>query len=90
MYPPQIIRGLPWTLKSDVWSLGTVFYDVIHGYEQYLKFNRKRQEWKMNPPPTNPLLREILEKTLQDDPEKRCDWDELFRLANCLDWNGDM
>jgi hypothetical protein len=38
----------------------------------------------MNPPPTNPILREILEKTLEDDPEKRCDWNELFRLSNCL------
>ena len=36
---PQILKGLKYTSKSDLWSIGLIYYELIHGRTPWLANN---------------------------------------------------
>ena len=62
--------------KSDLWSLGVLLY--------FLRFNEipfdneLYQNYKILPDPQDPLLKDLINKLLIKEPNKRISWDEYF------------
>ena len=91
---PEILRGARYNHKVDVWSLGTVFYEMLTGFVPFtgtdkndLKRNLEKGNYRL--PKHIKLSLEALDFLnccLQHDPEKRMSWDELIK-HNYLDYN---
>jgi len=32
---PEILKGMPYNTKADIWSLGVVFFECLFGYCPY-------------------------------------------------------
>ena len=91
---PEILRGVKYNHKVDVWSLGTVFYEMLTGFVPFtgtdkndLKRNLERGNYRF---PKNIKLSleglDFLNGCLQHDPEKRMSWDEVMK-HNYLNYN---
>lgn len=84
---PEIIEGLPYNSKADIWSLGVVFYEMLFGKPPYFGTNifeilREAKSTKLEiPRDVNNISKEaedILKKMLKIKPNERIEWRELF------------
>ena len=84
---PEILKGLPYSSKVDVWSLGAVFYEMITGFTPFtgtnkdnLKDNLEQGNYRF-PKHIRMSLEglDFLNCCLQHNPADRMDWDELMR-----------
>ena len=84
---PEILNGSTYSTKSDVWSMGVIFYQMLYGKtphkassleELISKVNKKiiRFPQKLN----TEGLQELLEAMLKYSPEERMSWKEIFSL----------
>ena len=84
---PEILNGSTYSTKSDVWSMGVIFYQMLYGKtphkatsleELISKVNKKviRFPQKL----TTEGLQELLESMLKYNPEERISWKEIFSL----------
>jgi len=82
---PEILNGSTYSTKSDVWSMGILFYQMLFGKtphragsleELILKVNKKviRFPQKLN----NEKYQILLEKMLKYNAEERISWKEIF------------
>ena len=46
---PQILKDEKYTSKSDVWSMGFIFYEAIFGASIRFNFYISSLDWKINP-----------------------------------------
>ena len=76
---PEIYKGIPYTTKVDVWSIGIVLYNMINGTHPF-NFNNGNQdlirEEVLYKPINfdrfkNPQLKDLAMHLLERDPEKR-------------------
>jgi len=84
---PEVLKGLPYSSKVDVWSLGAVFYEMITGFTPFtginkdnLKDNLEQGNYRF-PKHIRMSLEglDFLNCCLQHNPRDRMDWDELMR-----------
>ena len=62
---PELFSGKPTSIRSDIYALGVVFYQLLVG-----DFSRPvTTDWAKQI--TDPLLREDLEKCFAGDPQER-------------------
>ena len=83
---PEILAGKPYDHKVDVWSLGTVFYEMLTGHLPFT--GRNKEDLKKNlskgdyffPKSIQMSLEglDFLNCCLQHDPKDRLGWDELL------------
>lgn len=84
---PEILNGSTYSTKSDVWSMGVIFYQMLYGKtphkatsleELISKVNKKviRYPQKLS----TPGLQELLEVMLKYSPEERISWKDIFAL----------
>ncbi len=75
--------------KTDIWSIGVVFYRLIFGkypffglilgdlYQKIKKNNGKNMTFPDKPDISN-ITKNLISKMLEMDPKKRISWEELF------------
>ena len=83
---PEILQGRPYDHKVDVWSLGTVFYEMLTGFTPFtgknkadLKNNLEVGNYRF-PKSIKMSLEglDFLNCCLQHDPKERLSWDALL------------
>ena len=80
---PEIMKNLPYNYKVDLWSIGVIIYQLhfkdspYHGINEHEIFNNiiNQTPYKQA---KDPLLRDLINKLLTEDPEKRLSWEEYF------------
>ncbi len=87
---PEMIKGeSKYTSKTDLWSIGIIFYQLLFGEPPFfaLSMNELYQEIKKyygenlpfpNKPKVSFQTKQLLIKLLQIDPDKRINWKEFF------------
>ena len=80
---PEIMMGLPYNAKSDLWSIGSMMYQLHFKQIPYQGFSeqqilRKIQSNYPRKQPSDPQLKDLLNKIFVLDPNKRISWDEYF------------
>eukprot|EP01129_Flabellula_baltica_P007842 TRINITY_DN306_c0_g1_i2.p1 TRINITY_DN306_c0_g1~~TRINITY_DN306_c0_g1_i2.p1 ORF type:complete len:700 (-),score=144.44 TRINITY_DN306_c0_g1_i2:369-2468(-) len=86
---PEVLTGKPYTSKSDMWSVGCIFYEMVSGGKYPLNpppgcsFPQLQDIAKTSDPiriPTNisDFAADILNGLLQKNPEKRISWETFF------------
>ena len=96
---PEILKGMPYDNKVDVWSLGTVFYEMLTGFTPFtgtskedLKKNLERGNYRL--PKTIKMSLEGLDFMnccLQHDPNERMSWNQLLKHQYLnYDWSQDL
>ena len=83
---PEIIKNRKYTLKSDIWSLGVVFFELISKVHPY-NCESKDELWdialnntfNINYKLLNNQYSDIIQKLLIYEPENRLSWEDLFK-----------
>lgn len=82
---PEIINSQEYTVKSDLWSVGMILYEMVYGTSPYFDaINIIDLIKKINTQPilytdrVSPECNELLQNLLQKDPAERFNWDEFF------------
>ena len=84
---PEVLNNLEYNNKVDIWSIGTVYYELLYGkppfvaknmvdlvkliYSTPVSFDRKVNN-------ISAIAEDAIRKMLVVDPKKRIDWEELF------------
>jgi len=77
---PEQARGKPADRRSDIWSLGVVFYEMISGRQIFAGETASdsmaavitlEPDWNALPANVPPRLRELLRRCLKKDPRRR-------------------
>ena len=86
---PQVLRGEKYTYKCDIWSIGIIFYELLHGYNPWFVSSDTRQTLTMKIG-TRPLIikeslsfvvKQFLIKALEITEEKRMNYIEFFEFT---------
>ena len=84
---PEVLDGAVYNNKADIWSVGTVFYELLFGKPAFmaesiieLKHNIKTQKLHFPKRINNisPELEDVIKRMLTVDVNKRISWEELF------------
>ena len=80
---PEIMMDLKYNDKSDLWSIGVMMYQLHFKEIPYPGFNEQEilKKIKNNFPrkqPSDPQLRDLLNKLLVMNPNNRISWEEYF------------
>ena len=85
---PEVLDGAVYTNKVDIWSMGTVFFEILFGQPPYMAGNlldliknikTKKLEIPRKINNISPVCEDILRRMLTVDPEARISWDDLFK-----------
>jgi Protein kinase domain/Autophagy-related protein 11 len=89
---PEILRGETYTAKADLWSVGSIFYEMLTGSPPFpvrtiVELIQRQQATQGQPIPIPDWLRaavdpgcvRLLERLLEKNPNKRISWAEFFR-----------
>lgn len=78
---PEILANNDFSNKCDVWSMGIVFYEMLHGKTPWtgtdlenLKYNIEKRKLEFKPN-LNPAIRELISKMLILQPKERASWE---------------
>ena len=73
---PEILKGEPYGRTLDFYSLGVLLYELITGFppffnEDHAKMQQDIIELKPNTKNLPPMVRDLVNKLLEKDPERR-------------------
>ncbi|KAL4509999.1 hypothetical protein ABPG72_010192 [Tetrahymena utriculariae] len=91
-----LLDGQDYNNKADIWSIGTVFYELLFGRPPYTAGNmidliknirNKPLEIPKKINKISDVTEDIIRKMLVVDPRKRIEWDQLFshKINNFLE-----
>lgn len=85
---PEVLDGGVYNNKADIWSIGTVLYELLFGRPPFVASNlveltknvkTKKLEFPRKINNISPLCEDVIRKMLTVNPEERIGWDELFK-----------
>ncbi|KAL4506887.1 hypothetical protein ABPG72_001308 [Tetrahymena utriculariae] len=90
---PQILARKAYGLKSDIWSIGVIFHEMVYQDvpwkardERELLNNIMRQPFKVRKNvKLQSISEEILRRTLVIEEKDRISWDDLFKIFDQYD-----
>ena len=94
---PELINSQPYDYCVDIWALGVLFFELLHGYSPFGKrdddyniiySNILLNKIKSNVELTNNCL-DLLRKMLESDPDKRINIYDVINHNWMKDWNID-
>lgn len=80
----QLLKGQPYTSKCDIWSIGVIFYELLHGTTpwsantQFELINNIKNMPLSIKSKFKPETKDFLRKLLKVKEEDRVTWKELF------------
>ena len=83
---PEVLKGYPYNIKADVWSLGVVLYELLFGICPYEEktlpalinlIDKKQLIFHTEVNTISPNTENLLRKMLTYDHKARIDWSEL-------------
>ena len=81
---PEILEGQNYSFPSDVWSLGVLLYEILHGRTPFGRDNSgskiekmRKEEFEIDSK-LSPAAKGLIKKLLRYDPEKRATLKEIF------------
>ena len=82
---PQLLHKQKYTNKSDLWSIGLIFYEMLHGKTPWIANNELQlvnaihsQKLKISKS-LSPETRDFISKCLQIEEANRISWEEAFQ-----------
>ena len=80
---PEVLKSKPYNNKADLWSVGVIIYQLhfkqlpYPGASEKIILNKiiTKAPYKQA---EDPKLRDLIDKLLVEDPEKRLSWEEYF------------
>ena len=80
---PEVMKDKPYNSKADLWSIGVIIYQLHFKGLPFPGVSEKAILTKIqnkNPykQAEDPKLRDLIDKLLVEDPEKRLSWEEYF------------
>jgi serine/threonine-protein kinase ULK/ATG1 len=84
---PEILNNKEYNNKADIWSIGTVFYEILFGKPPYTASNIVELVKKVNTKaltipkreyPISDLAEDLLRRMLVQNPAHRIEWEDLF------------
>jgi calcium/calmodulin-dependent protein kinase I len=88
---PEILHGVPYGSKADMWSLGVIAYILLGGYPPFIEQNQrelfrkiKKGQYEFHPEywgQISPEAKDMISKLLQVDPRKRMSADSALRCS---------
>lgn len=85
---PEILRGYPYSVKADIWSLGVLLYELIYGMCPYedktlagliSQFDTKTLSFPQDINTISQSTETLLRKLLTIDTKQRIDWDDIMK-----------
>jgi serine/threonine protein kinase len=82
---PQILREEQYSSKSDVWSIGLILFEILHGTHPFMAKSEKEllKKIETTEPALDPALsqpcRDFIQGCLRPREEDRFSWDQVYR-----------
>lgn len=85
---PEVLDGAMYNSKADIWSIGTVFYELLYGRPPFVANNiidlmknikNKSVQFPKKVNNISPECEDVIKKMLTVNPDDRITWDELFK-----------
>jgi serine/threonine protein kinase len=84
---PEVLEGLEYTYKCDLWSLGVILYTMLAGHQPFTgknrhvlykrilrgKYNLRTKRWQG----ISEEAKDLVKRLLVLDPEQRLDWNDI-------------
>lgn len=84
---PEVLNNEAYNNKADIWSIGTVFYEMLFGKPPFVASNMIELIKNIQKNPVqfprkinkiSDVTEDVLKKMLVVDPRKRIEWEDLF------------
>ncbi|KAL4475683.1 hypothetical protein ABPG73_010738 [Tetrahymena malaccensis] len=86
---PQILSKIPYTYKTDIWSFGMIFYELVFKKLPYYANSEaellgyiQNQPIQYDQLKCGPVSKEVLQKSLIINEKDRASWDDLYEVLN--------
>jgi serine/threonine protein kinase len=83
---PEVMQGLPYDFKADIWSIGVVFYQMLYGKFPIhartplaLLEKAKNHDYSLESEEVSEDSKDFISKCLQFDPDERINWIDIYR-----------
>ena len=81
----EVLKGLVYTSKCDVWAVGVIFYEMLHNKTPWIAKSVYELVKKIESIPLcmneklSPAAKDFLYRTLGPSEKERASWEDIFR-----------